>query len=204
MAFKGRTKYSWQGETLKRLVGDAAAKALQNAGMDVRKTTQRMMSSRKPTAVNFWRVGERNGVPLVAAVRQIPKSDKVTSWKTSRWPKGFLRQDIESDFDNSTKSVVIGPEKVPWLNQLHEIGGHVPVYLLASSRPRRDYRGKRIPTSVAGRSGAYVGILINKPVGDAISLGTRTVKPRRYMKKGFDASKHRIPEQFRNKIGGSI
>lgn len=209
MAFTGRTKFSWQGETLKRLVGEAAAKALQNAGMDVRKATQRMMSSRKPLSQpRFWRVGERNGIPMVAVVRQIPKSEKVTSWKTSNWPKGFLRQDIQSDFDNRTQSVVIGPSKAPWLNQLHEFGGEVPLFYLPSNRPRRDYRGRRIPMSVAGRDGAYVGTLTNTPgIPGAISLGTRTVRGRGYMEIGLQASIHRIPPQFQDTIrrsGGSI
>lgn len=209
MAFKGRTKFSWQGETLKKLVGEAAAKSLQNAGMDVRRATQRMMSSRKPLSQpRFWKVGEHNGVPMVAAVRQIPKPDKVTSWKTSSWPKGFLRQDIQSDFDNSTQSVVIGPAKAPRLNQLHEFGGQVPLFFLASRSPKRDYRGKRLPTSVAGTRGAYVGTLTNTPgIPGAISLGTRTVRGRGYMEIGLQASIHRIPLQFQDAIrrsGGSI
>lgn len=208
MAFKGKTKFSWQGDTLKRLVGEAAAKALQNAGMDVRKATQRMMSNRKPLSVpRFWKVGERDGVPMVAAVRQIPKPDKVTSWKTPSWPKGFLRQDIQSDFDNGTQSVVIGPAKAPWINQLHEFGGQVPLYFLASRRPQREYRGRKIPTSVAGTRGAYVGILTNAPGDGAISLGTRTVRGRAYMEIGLQASIDKIPPQFQDTLrrsGGSI
>lgn len=207
MAFKGRTKFSWQGETLKKLVGEAAAKALQNAGMDVRKATQRMMSNRKPLSrPRFWKVGERNGIPLVAAVYQVPKEDKVTSWKTPSFPKGFLRQDIQSDFDNRSQSVVIGPSRAPWLNQLHEFGGSVPLYFLSSQRPTRQYRGKTIPASVAGK-GAYVGVMVNKPSSGAISLGTRNVRGRGYMEIGLQASIDRIPEQFRDTLkrsGGSI
>ena len=208
MAFKGKTKFSWQGETLKKLVGEAAAKALQNAGMDVRKSTQRMMSSRKPLSVpRFWKVGERNGIPMVAAVRQVPKADKVTSWKTSSWPKGFLRQDVQSDFDNRSQSVVIGPSKAPWLNQLHEFGGTVPLYFLGSHRPRREYQGRKLPPSVMGNEGAYVGILSHRPVNGAVSLGTRNVRGRAYMEIGLQASIHRIPPQFQNTLrrsGGSI
>lgn len=208
MAFKGKTKFSWQGETIKKLVGEAAAKALQNAGMDVRKTTQRMMSNRKPLSVpRFWKVGERDGVPMVAAVRQVPKPDKVTSWKTPSFSKGFLRQDVESDFDNRSQSVVIGPSKAPWLNQLHEFGGAVPLYFLGSNKPRRDYQGRRIPRNLLGKSGAYVGILTNSAAPGAISLGTRTVRGRAYMEIGLQASIHRIPPQFQDKLrrsGGSI
>lgn len=209
MAFTGRTKFSWDGETVKRLVGEAAAKALQNAGMDVRKSTQRMMSNRKPLSVpRFWVVGERDGIPMVAVVRQIPKPDKVTSWKTGGvYPKGFLRQDIQTDFDNATQSVVIGPSKAPWLNQLHEFGGTVPLYFLSSNTPRREYQGRRLPNSLIGNTGAYVGILRNTANRGSISLGTRTVRGRAYMEIGLQASIHRIPPQFQDTLrrsGGSI
>lgn len=211
MAFTGRTKFSWDGETVKRLVGEAAAKALQRAGMDVRKATQRQMSNRAPikpqSKPEYWTVGERHGIPMVAVVRQVPKPDKVTSWKTPSFPKGFLRQDIQSDFDNRTESVVIGPAKAPWLNQLHEFGGTVPLYFLGSERPRREYQGRALPRSVVGRTGAYVGILTNTPTSGAISLGTRTVRGRAYMEIGLQASIHRIPPQFQDTLrrsGGSI
>lgn len=211
--FKGVTKFQWNKPALKKLVGEAAAKALQRAGMDCRKSVQRMMSNRAPLKTpQFWRLKNRSdGYPMVAIVRQIPKKDRVTSWKTPVHPKGFLRQDIQTDWDATTQSVVIGPSKVPWLNQLHEDGGHVQLWFVSTKKPVGTYKGKKLPARLTengkyGR-GAYTGWLSNRPMGDSVAIGSRTVPGRGYMIIGLQAMIHRIPEQFQNTIrssGGSI
>lgn len=159
---------------------------------------------------------------MVAVINQVPKPDKVTSWKTARFPKGFLRQDIQTDWDATTKSVVIGPSKAPWLNQLHEFGGGVGLWFIGTKYPVTEYRGKKLPKSVMAdgkqgrdsrgrflkkRVGAYLGYLSNRPIGNSIPLGTKTVRGRGYMEIGLQAMIHRIPAQFQDTIrrsGGSI
>ena len=112
------TQFEWK--ELKARVGAARAKALQRAGMDVRRETQRAMSVRKELSFpRFIDGGTHGGVRLIIKRYQVPKSDRVTSWKTERWPKGFLRSDIISDYDTNTQSVVVGPRMIPRLNKLH-------------------------------------------------------------------------------------
>lgn len=207
--FKGSSKFQWNKGKLRRLIGEAAADALKKAGADCRRTSQRQMrggsqptGKKSPGTPKLWKVGERSGgIPMVAAVYQVPAANKVTSWA----PKAFLRNDIQYDYDYRTSSVVVGPSKAPWLNQLHEFGGAVRVFFNSYTKgPVSEFRMKKLPSRmVAGRAGAYVGWLSNKPMGNSISLGVRSVAPRPYMKAGLDAMKHRIPQQFRNKLGGT-
>lgn len=221
----GKTKFQWSKGQLERMIGKGAAVALQRAGLLVRKQTQRGMVSggtrtgRQPLKrPQFWKVGERDGFNMVAIVRQVPRPDKVSSWA----PQAFLRNDIEADFDSRSLSVVIGPSKEPWLNQLHEFGGTVPLYF-RSIRPypiggwiSGDLRiPKKFERSKQGRdrrgrftrkqTGAYVGYLQNESRGGAVSLGARQVRPRRYMEIGLLASMKKIPPQFRDTISrGSL
>lgn len=214
------TKFKWNKDAL-RIIDAATSKALQRAGMEVRRNTQRGMVSggtrtgrvaRKTPAL--WKVGEVHGFAMVAIVRQVPRPDKVSSWA----PQAFLRNDIQSDYDPRTKSVVIGPSKAPWLNVLHESGGQVPLHFV----PIRPYPiGGRIGPDVRlprkwdrtiesrdwkGRHrrqrGAYVGYLTNRAAPMSMNLGARTVRGRHYMENGLQASLKKIPQQFHNTIRG--
>jgi len=222
--FKGKTKFNWDKPGLKRLVGEAAAKALQNAGMDCRRSVQRQMvggstpSGRRPRKNPVFRqYGTKDGIPLVGAIYRVAREDKVSSWA----PMAFLRNDIQTDWDNSSKSVVIGPSAKPWLNQLHEFGGSVHVYLATTSEPVTNWRGKQLPGRLMAKwpsmgkfkgrktayRGAYVGYLSNQPVAGSTYIGTRSVKGRGYMEIGLQSMIHRIPRQFQDTIrssGGSL
>lgn len=206
------TRFNWHREA-NRLLGPAVAIALQKAGMEVRRNTQRLMvggstSGGRSIRKNpqWWKVGDKDGYPVVAFVRKVPNADKVSSWA----PMAFLRNDIVSDYDHGTQSVVIGPSKVPWLNQLHEMGGHVRVYVNHGKYPVKEYGKHKVPRKFQGTvklkrggtsyRGAYVGYFDNH--GGNFSLGTRTVKPRRYMQTGLQASLHKIPQQFHRTIRG--
>lgn len=206
-----RTKFNWHTDA-KRLIGAAAAIALQKAGMEVRRTTQRQMvggstkSGRKLRANPvWWRVGEKDGYPVVAYVRKVPRDDKVSSWS----PQAFLRNDVQSDYDARTESVVIGPSKFPWLNQLHEFGGTATYHLQRTKYPVKEYGGfavpkkhQRVTTGPRGKktySGAYVGIFSNR--GGNFRIGTRSLRGRAYMEIGLQAAMGKIPAQFRNTIG---
>ena len=168
----GKTKFNWNKAELTRLIGKASAVALQKAGLDVRKQTQRGIvggstrQGRKPLAKpRWWKVGQKGNYPVVAFVRKVPRDDKVSSWA----PQAFLRNDIQADFAPRSRSIVIGPSKVPWLNQLHEFDGSVNVYVRHTKYPANSFAGQKVPQSMLatdGRSrrskkagGAYVAAL---------------------------------------------
>jgi hypothetical protein len=215
---RGGTKFHWNKTALKQLIGEAAAQALQKAGLEVRRKTQRGMvggstttgRSLRKTPV-FREYGVKDGLKVIGAIRQVARPDKVSTWS----PRAWLRNDIQSDWDSSTQSVVIGPSKSPWLNQLHEFGG-VERYWVAASRQHKWYRGFSIPKrfladgkqtrDARGRFGpkligAYVGPVVNRKYGpNAIYIGSRTLRGRGYMEIGLQASMHKIPQQFRNTL----
>lgn len=213
-----RTKFKWSTEAAK-ILGPATAIALQKAALEVRRNAQRMMvgggtrTGRKPLAnPRWWKVGEKDGYPVVAYVKKVPREDKVSSWS----PTAFLRNDVQADWDSRTRSMVIGPSKAPWLNQLHEFGGTVNVYVMHGKTPVRSFGGKDVPKkyqrvteyTVNGKGGrkrtrktylgAYVGIFNNND--GAFRVGTRTVRGRGYMEIGLQASLSKIPQQFRNRL----
>ena len=212
-AAQGLTRFKWN--ELKSRVGAARMKALKIAGLEVRRATQRSMSVRKELSrPRFYEGGTYNGQRLVIKRYQVPKPDKVTSWKTERHPKGFLRSDIFSDYDMDTQSVVIGPRMAPVLNKLHEIGGKVSLWFTPGVTPRfapGKFRGAVFGTLANFNTGRAV---LNKDrarlekqtenLQGAFFWGRRRVKPRRYMRQGLDAARGKIPEAFRDFIGGTV
>lgn len=202
----------FQWKELKGRVGAARATALKRAGMDVRRATQRQMSVRKETwRPKFFDGGTKNGERLIIKRYRVPKPDRVTSWKTERWPKGFLRSDIISDYDMQTQSVVVGPRMIPKLNRLHEVGGTVSLWFMPGVTPRfapKKFRGAVFGTLSnfnRGRTQVNDQGKLEKQTENlqgAFFWGRRRVKPRRYMKKGLDAAMDRIPAAFRGFISG--
>ncbi len=190
----GKTKFKWD-HVLKK-VGEGRTRALKIAGAEVRRESQRAMSLRAPLKVpRFVDAGTVNGERLVVLRRQVPKADRVTSWKTGMHPKGFLRSDIQYDYDPSSDSVVVGPTKLPRLNKLHEIGGSVPLFFIRTSPQRK------VPKRFSG--GTVFGFQANRPVGeDAVRLGPRRVKARRFMARGLDRARSKIPRAFEDQIVG--
>jgi len=206
---QGITQFKWK--ELQGRIGSGMAKALKIAGMEVRRATQRSMSVRKElTFPRFIDGGTKNGRQIVIKRYQIPKPDKVTSWKTDRFPKGFLRSDIISDYDRNTQSVVIGPRMMPEINKLHEVGGSVSLWFTPGSVVPR-----RAPKKFAG---AVFGTLSHEPKGvrefveyrrgrrflwgESFFWGRRRVKGRRYMGQGLKKASAKIPESFRDFISG--
>lgn len=203
------TKFEWSKGRLAKLIGAAAAIALQKAGLEVRRNTQRsMVGGGTPTGrrlrakPQWWKVGEKDGYPVVAYVRKVPRPDKVSSWS----PNAFLRNDVQSDFDKGTTSVVIGPSKFPWLNQLHEFGGSVNVYVQTTQFPVQEFGRHKVPQKFqrskqlkrGGRrlAGAYVGLFDN--TRGSFFVGSRRVRGRGYMEVGLQRSLPKIPAQFRD------
>ena len=187
------TKFKWQH--VKDRVAVARQRCLKIAGAEVRRSTQRSMSNRKPVREKLVDLGTVKGERLVAKRTQIPLPDRVTSWKTAMFPKGFLRSDIQYDYDRITDSVVVGPQKLPKLNRLHEVGGPVRLWFVRTRAP------SKVPRRFSG--GAVFGITSNRPAGNnPIELGTRRVKARRYMENGLAAAMPKIPEAFRDSVAG--
>jgi hypothetical protein len=203
------SKFKWDDKRLKQKVGEARVKALRRAGLVVRDRTKRQMSRRSPRKVPVrMTVGARFGLKLVALVDRVPKSDRITSWKTQRNPEGMLYRDIQSDYDNRSKSVVIGPSKFPALNELQERGGTARRWFkpIPKKAPRDSVFGiltntipreKKRWVTINGRNRRRRG----REITSSYSLEIR-IKPRSYMAKGLAKAKLRIPEEFRDTIQG--
>lgn len=190
---KSPTRFKWAH--VKGRLAVARQRALRIAGAELRRSAQRSMSSRKPTLEKLVDIGTVDGVRLIARRSQAAMPDKVTSWKTGRYPKGFLRSDIQYDYDPGSDSVVVGPARLPKLNKLHEVGGSVSLWFVKTKAP------SKVPRRLSG--GAVFGITSNRPVGaDSIRLGQRRVKARRFMEQGLDNGRDKIPEAFRDSISG--
>lgn len=188
-----RARFKWERVIDK--INNARQKSLRIAGMEIRRAVQREMSVRAPLKnPRLVDIGTVGGERLVVKRRQIPRGDRVTSWKTANFPKGFLRNDIQYDYDAATDSVVVGPAKLPRLNKLHEIGGSVPLWFVRSGPP------SRVPRRF---SGSVFGFEMNRRAdADAVSLGRKRVKARGYMARGLRVGKGKIPAAFRDSIVG--
>lgn len=203
------SKFKWDDRRLIRKVGEARVKSLRRAGLVVRDRTKRQMSRRAPRK-NAMRmqVGNRFDLKLIALIDRVPKSDRITSWKTQRNPEGMLYRDIQSDYDSRTKSVVIGPSKFPALNEVQERGGTSRRWFkpIPKKAPRGSVFGvltNSIPrersrwVTVNGRNRRRRG----REITSSFSFQIR-IKPRSYMAKGLAKARPRIPEEFRNTISG--
>lgn len=184
-------------------------------------------TKKKPT---WTEVGKRDGIPVLAISFRPPTAGRVTSWKTGRGraAKGFLRASVRYERDDRRGSVVIGPaENVVWLNKIQEFGGSRQVaYRYVAKRPVKGKlrNGHAIPSGmgagggvggrdasgrfVAGRGGqAYVVTRRDATSGRTSKAGEfkrepGKAKPGRYMQKGLDKIRQRIPKEFKGFISG--
>jgi len=216
MKFNVKTTIRLDDARVRRKLGDANARALKIAGMRVQEKTQRSMSSRSPLKnPKLWKIAEKQGEggsstprrdrsgrfvrdrsgprELVALITRVPVSDKVTSWKTGRNAKGFLRNDVRYAFDQSRGSVVIGPATLPKLNQLQEFGGTTPVYFYATRGGPK--RSRKFKNPIYGR-------LTARRSGTPLATFTKSLKKRGYMSKGLQAARPQIPLAFRDTLKG--
>lgn len=202
---KVSSKFQWDSKKLRRLEGDARRKSLIRSGLILKRTVQKGMSARRPSGrPKHWTIGSRHGFELVALVDRVPKSDRVTSWRTQRYPSGMLRSDIEDDYDTAKKTVVVGPSKFPKINQLHEFGGRTTRHFVPIPKKAR---GKRVygvltnvkPTVWPGRRG---GRARSAPEQAGIYTFSTRVKARPYMGTAIKKARGKIPQQFRNQLRG--
>jgi len=199
---KLKSKFQWDTKKLRRKIGEANAKALQRAGMDVRRIVQKGMSSRSPKTPRQWKIASRAGFELVALVDKVPKADVVTSWRTPRNPKGRLRQAIQSDYSYRSQSVAVGPASdtmTPRINVLLEKGGTTTHYFVPV---RRNPPGRRKNVIYGRLQNSRPRIRGTRIQQAGIYSFTRTVKGRGYMAKGLAKALPKIPERYRNTITG--
>jgi hypothetical protein len=194
------TKFKWDIEKFKKREGAARMKALSKVGLRVKHSCQKQISARRPNSrPRQWKIANRQGFDLIALVNRVPHPNRLTSWRTRRNPSGMLRNDIQDDYDSKSRSVVVGPSRLPWLNQMHEFGkGSSRVYF---SPIARRTRGKRV-LGVLKNTPPTVGVGRDKVAQAGIYSFTFRVKARPYMAKGLAAVRKKIPEEFRNQLRG--
>jgi hypothetical protein len=197
--WKLNTKFKWKTAQFKRMIDATSAVALEKAGADVREATRKQMSNRAPrnNAVQ-WKIADRHGYELIARIDKVPKSDRVTSWKTSRFPGGYLRSQIQSDFSTGKKSVVVGPEaggRDPRVNQLQEIGGPASYYFVPGGKQRKS--GRKVYGTLSHRAPRVYGTQIAQ-VG--LYRFTRAIKGRHFMERGLKKAAPKIPECWRGQL----
>lgn len=118
---------------LSKELGRVNGKTLTQVGLDVRDAAKRGIGQTPPArtkagarAIGADRLVELHGgvyrdLNVTFGGRPRPAGKPVKSWAPNR----FLYRDILSVLDSSRGTVVIGPYRAPWLNQLHQFGGTV-------------------------------------------------------------------------------
>lgn len=205
-----KTKFKWNFAKVKRSIEAGSIDALYKAGADVREATRKQMSRRRPLGskketieekqrvLKKWKIASRHGYDLIALIDRVPKSDRVTSWLTDRFPTGYLRSQIQSDLVGK-KSVIIGPEagnRSPRVNQLLERGGTATYYFVPGGQQRRS--GNKVYGTLTNRR-PMVGGRNGSPMMGLYSF-TRYIKPRGFMAKGLEKAMPKIPAAFKNRI----
>jgi hypothetical protein len=207
---------------VRRTLGETTFRALSKAGNDVREATKRGIGQRAPKKTKKWkrkagigRLTEFHGglyqdITPYGSGKPRPAGQPAKSWA----PKRFLYRDIFDYYDRSSKSVVIGPEKAAWLNQLHEFGGTLPLTAyrigvraayIARERRRKGRAVPRLP------NGEYnVGGLLWTSRGFRSRNWERTSLTRqvRYPARPYMGSANvqkalaKLPQYFRDKVRG--
>jgi len=202
MIAKLTTKYVAHTDRVQRAYMRGLEKSLDRSGIITRRNAQRQMSRRKPkTKPKFVEVGSQDGLPVYAAEFRPPKGGKVTSWKTKRNPKGYLRSAIRYGKDMRRQSVVIGPSgSIVEVNTLQEFGGQAArEFRLVSPEPVTEFAGRQLPQE--GR----VVMLVNRnsrTEGEVWRRINTKTPAGRYMAQGLEKSIPALPQQFRNMVQG--
>jgi hypothetical protein len=219
---RSTTKFHWDTSELLKRYDQATRDTLKWAGMDTRRSVQRQMSQRSPASKPTFYV-VKQGKPerrvnairdsrgrflkrkmgggetqFVAAVYRVPKPDKVTSWKTSQFPKGFLNRSIESDWDGRTRSVVVGAAKAQWLADLHDIGGTATFSFMAPAQTLqqkfRDMRRGKDP------KGTVYGFLKEGDFSKSLMTIKREIRGKAFMEIGYFAVRGKIMKKFQDAL----
>lgn len=203
---KVKSRFQWETKKIKRLVDDTNRRSLKNAGRVVFTIARssKVISRRSPrpkTDVRY-KLAERHGYQLYAVIDKVPKADVVTSWKTTRFPQGFLWKSIEYDYSYTSKTVVVGPGssrgyKVASLQAYGGTGKYwfMPFARKGQSKYSRKVYGRLVNSQpmVGGRRGV--------PALGLFSF-TRPIRGKQYMERATQLAlaSGRIPEQWRNQL----
>lgn len=117
-----RVQWFLTSAKVEAIIGRARAKALGHQGGLVRKIAQQSIK-RKGTARKEPKTTKAKERRLQEA-RRTPASPPGTPPFTHT---GFLRNDIQYAFDQASRFVAVGPYRSPWMNELHEFGGGLPM-----------------------------------------------------------------------------
>ena len=210
--FRVGTKFKWDTPKVKRLLDDTNRRSLKKAGRVVFNIARssKVISKRSPrTKTDIrYKVGERQGYQLYAVIDKVPKSDVVTSWKTSRFPKGFLWQSLEYDYSTSSKTVVVGPGSTRGYKvaSLQAYGGTAKYWFMPFARKGESKYSRRVygrltnsQPMVGGRNGVpQMGVF----------TFTRPIRGKAYMERAtrLAVASGKLPEQWRNQLryGGGM
>jgi hypothetical protein len=210
--FRVGTKFKWDLPKVKKLLDDTNRRSLKKAGRVVFTIARssKAISRRSPrTKTDIrYKIGERQGYQLYAVIDKVPKSDIVTSWKTSRFPDGFLWKSLEYDYSTSSKTVVVGPGATRGYKvaSLQAYGGTAKYWFQPFARKGQSKYSRKVYgrlTNSQPMAGGRNGV----PQMGVFSF-TRQLRGREYMERStkIALASGRIPEQWRNALryGGGM
>jgi hypothetical protein len=210
MARLVKTRYFLDTAYVKKRLGEGVRKALTKAGAMVYRSCQKQfLTGRKSKSPTFRQIGEWQGKPLVEQQTRKPKPGRITSWRTRRSPKGFMRSSLGFEYDFSTKSVVVGPRRNRWLNVMHEKGGGDTQRLYLRRRGKM-VSAKKLTgrAKFNGATKVYVGtFLSSRTRGRAWLIATartRSIRVRssKFQAKGLEKVRTKIPSKFKDCVSG--
>jgi hypothetical protein len=210
MPLRISTKFFLDRKHVIARVGKGRAKALTKAGAMVYRSCQSQFLRGRATSRGTNRTaGTWRGLPLVERRTRRSNGSRITSWRSARNPDGFMRKSMAFAFDPSSQTVVVGPQRKGWLNELHEKGGTArqTLYLRFGGRPVPMQRAYGLRRTGSRFNMAYVGTyLYPRPSARSFvaTSRSRTVRVRadRFQRKGLDKVRARIPEKFKDQISG--
>jgi hypothetical protein len=208
---------------IKKLLDDANRKALSRCGVRVQQAAQRAVGQRPPARTAAWskRIGLGQARMIGGGLyRDITPYNsgkpRAAGQPMKSWlPKRFVYKSLRFYWEQSRKSVVIGPDKAPWLVRLHEFGGSQRLQAYAHGidaariAARRRSKGRKIATWANGTPKTGVVLWTNRRIRASSRwtrlAASRTVNypARPYM--GSAAVRNQIaklPEAFRNTVTG--
>lgn len=204
--FRVGTKFKWDTPKVKRLLDDTNRRALKKAGRVVFNIARssKVISKRSPrTKTDIrYKVGERQGYELYAVIDKVPKSDVVTSWKSQRFPNGFLWQSLEYDYSTSSKTVVVGPGSTRGYKvaSLQAYGGTAKYWFMPFARDGQSRYSRRVYGRLTN-SQPMVGGRNGVPQMGLFSF-TRQIRGKEYMERAtrLAVASGKLPEQWRNQL----
>lgn len=210
--FRVGTKFKWDTPKVKRLLDDANRKSLKKAGRVVFNAARssKVISRRAPrTKTDIrYKIADRHGYQLYAVIDKVPKSDIVTSWKTQRFPDGFLWKSLEYDYSTSSKTVVVGPGATRGYKvaSLQAYGGTARYWFRPFAREGQSKYSRKVYGRLTN-SQPMVGGRNGVPDLGVYSF-TRQLRGRQYMERATQiaVASGKIPEQWRNALrhGGGL